>query len=109
MTKRHLSIPHLIVNSPFAEPSTYWQYESVGWTFSQESGRRPAGYIVATPGSNHREDPGRFVPLELVNRIRPLVKAWRENNYPGATGVSRRLLELLAQIIRLVEQFVSAD
>ena len=93
MTKRHLTIPHLIVNSPFAEPSTYWQYESVGWTFSQEPGRRPAGYIVATPGSNHREDPGKFIELELVNRIRPLVKAWRENGYPGATGISRRLLE----------------
>jgi len=31
--------------------------------------------------------------LPLVNQIRPRVKAWREANYPGITGTTRRLLE----------------
>ncbi len=48
MTQRHLSIPHLIINLPFKDAAAYWQYESTGWTFTKESGRRPAGYIVAT-------------------------------------------------------------
>ncbi|MDY6856771.1 MAG: DEAD/DEAH box helicase family protein [Thermodesulfobacteriota bacterium] len=30
--------------------------------------------------------------IELVNKIRPRVKSWRENDYPGVTGITRRLL-----------------
>ena len=31
--------------------------------------------------------------LPLVNRIRSRVKAWQEAGYPGATSITRRLLE----------------
>ena len=55
--------------------------------------RRPAGYLVASPDSRTIDDPGEFHEIELVNRIRPRVKAWREAGYPGATGITRRLLE----------------
>ena len=34
-----------------------------------------------------------FVEIPLVNQIRPRVRAWREAGYPGASGITRRLLE----------------
>jgi len=48
---------------------------------------------VATPESKGFDDPGVFVPIELVEKIRPRVKAWRKNDYPGITGITRRLLQ----------------
>lgn len=86
-------IDRLIINSPFIEPTAHWRYDRSTKLFSKEQGRRSAGYLIATPGSKVADDPGIFVELPLVNRIRPRVKEWREKNYPGATGVTRRLLE----------------
>ena len=31
--------------------------------------------------------------LPLVNKIRPRVDAWRSADYPGASGITRRLLK----------------
>ncbi|MBI2911247.1 MAG: type III restriction endonuclease subunit R, partial [Chloroflexi bacterium] len=87
------TIDQLIVNSPYHEPTQHWRYDRETRTFSLEPGRRPAGYVVATPGSKAFDDPGIFVELPLVNQIRPRVQAWREAGYPGVTGVTRRLLE----------------
>ena len=86
-------IDRLIVNSPYEEPSSHWRYDRETRTFSQITGRRPAGYIVATPGSKAFDDPGLFFELPLVNKIRERVKAWRDADYPGISGVTRRLLE----------------
>jgi hypothetical protein len=49
--------------------------------------------VVATPGTKSFDDPSVFVPLPLVNRIRPRVEAWREAGYPGVTGTTLRLLQ----------------
>ena len=87
------SIDQLIINSPLAEPSSYWAYHRQTRFFTRQQGRRPAGYVTATPGAKSFDDPGIFRELPLVNRIRPRVKAWREANYPGVTGITRRLLE----------------
>ncbi|HEX2987097.1 MAG TPA: DEAD/DEAH box helicase family protein, partial [Chloroflexota bacterium] len=87
------AIPQLIINSPYREPQKHWAYVRERQAFELRGGRRPAGYVVATPGSKSFDDPGVFHELPLVNRIRPRVSAWREAGYPGATGVSRRLLE----------------
>jgi len=86
-------IDRLIINSPYEEPSCHWRYDRETRTFSLEDGRRPAGYIKATPGSSAFDDPGIFYELPLVNQIRGRVKAWRETDYRGVTGVTRRLLE----------------
>ncbi len=86
-------IDRLIVNSPYNEPSSHWRYNRAGREFEYVEGRREAGYLVATPDSQAFDDPGVFHPIELVNRIRPRVAAWRRAGYPGATGVTRRLLE----------------
>ncbi|OYV88056.1 MAG: hypothetical protein B7Z73_09275 [Planctomycetia bacterium 21-64-5] len=89
-------MPELIINSPFREPAAHWSYDRPSRLFTRKSGRRPAGYIMATPGSQSFDDPGVFVELPLVNQIRQRVKAWREhpdNPYAGVTGITRRLLE----------------
>lgn len=87
------TIDQLIINSPYEEPSKYWSYDPQTRTFSLKEGRRPAGYVVASERSRSFDDPGTFIEIELVNAIRPRVKAWREAGYPGVSGITRRLLE----------------
>ena len=86
-------IDKLIINSAYREPEHHWKYDMNGQTFVQEPGRRPAGYFIAGQGTNQYNDIGKFIELDLVNRIRPRVKAWRENGYPGVTGVTKKLLD----------------
>ena len=52
-------------------------------------GRRPASYEIFDIRNNTR----RSEPLERVNEIRGRIAAWRAADYPGATAVTRRLLE----------------
>lgn len=87
------TIAQLIINSPYQSPSQHYRHDPSTRLFSLAEGRRPAGYVVATPGSRRFDDPGIFVPLPLVEQIRPRVKAWREAGYSGVTGITRRLLE----------------
>ncbi|MGB7159141.1 MAG: DEAD/DEAH box helicase family protein [Tepidisphaeraceae bacterium] len=84
---------HLIINNPYAMPRRYWKYDRQRQSFDLAEGRRPAGYTMATPGQTNTNDPGVFVEIELVNRIRPRVDAWREAGYPGVTATTRTLLE----------------
>jgi type III restriction enzyme len=86
-------ITHLIVNSPYDEPKHHWYYHRETQKFSLNDGRRPAGYVIASERSRAFDDPGRFVPIELVKQIRPRVDAWRRSGYAGVTGITRRLLE----------------
>jgi len=86
-------IAHLIVNSPYDEPKYHWLYHRETRSFSLEPGRRPAGYVIATEASKSFDDPGHFIPIELVNQIRPRVQKWRDAGYAGVTGVTKRLLE----------------
>jgi len=79
-------IDKLIINSPYEKPKYYWHYDREHRSFEKREGRRSAGYVVATPDSKGVDDPGVFVPIELVNKIRPRVKAWREKGYPGVSG-----------------------
>lgn len=87
------TIDQLIINSPWDEPERHWRYDRENRTFSLEPGRRPAGFVVATPGSKSFDDPGVFKELPEVNRIRVRVNAWRAAGYPGVTGTTRRLFD----------------
>jgi type III restriction enzyme len=87
------TIDRLIINSPYEEPQRHWRYDRETRLFDLVENRRPAGYVVATPGSSSFDDPGIFVEIPLVNQIRPRVKAWREAGYPGVTSITKRLLE----------------
>lgn len=86
-------IDQLIIASPYNEPSEHWKYDRETRRFTREPGRRPAGYVRASEASKSFDDPGEFIELPLVNQIRPRVKAWREADYPGASGISKRLLK----------------
>lgn len=87
------NIDKLIINSPHQEPQQHWFYDRENTNFYIKEGRRPAGYVMATPNSKAFDDPGIFVEIETVNQIRPRVKAWREAGYPGVTGITKRLLD----------------
>lgn len=86
-------IDKLIINSPYVEPLKHWEYIRDKREFILQSGRRPAGYIVAGENSKSFDDPGTFIEIDLVNAIRPRVKKWREANYLGVTGITKRLLQ----------------
>ena len=86
-------IDQLIINSPYEEPKEYWDYNETSQSFDRKSGRRSAGYYIANQGSNQFNEKGNFIPLPLVNEIRKRVKAWKTNNYPGITSVTRKLIE----------------
>src|SRR5437588_5172995 len=86
------TIDQLIISSPYDEPREHWKYDRETRRFTREPGRRPAGYVRASDASKSFDDPGEFVELPLVNQIRPRVKAWRDADYPGATGITKRLL-----------------
>jgi type III restriction enzyme len=87
------TIDKLIINSPHQEPQQHWYYDRENRNFFIKEGRRPAGYVIATPNSKAFDDPGIFVEIDAVNKIRPRVIAWKEAGYPGVTGITKRLLE----------------
>ncbi len=87
-----LAVDNPIVNSPFEEPSRWWDYTE-GQPVLREA-RRPAGYYLrprtrSATGSLFEEE---FVPLDVINEIRRRVKTWRERGYPGTTRVTQELL-----------------
>ena len=86
-------IDKLIINSPYEEPKQHWSYEREARLFSLENTRRKAGYVIASESSKSFDDPGIFVEIPIVNTIRKRVNLWREANYPGVSGITRRLLE----------------
>ena len=87
------TIDQLIINSPYEEPREHWRYDRETRLFTREPERRKAGYIRASEKSRSFDDPGIFTELPLVNQIRPRVKAWREADYSGASGITKRLLQ----------------
>ena len=87
------TIDQLVICKPYEEPNRHWLYNRETREFSCEPGRRPAGYLKATPNYKGFDDPGIFVEIPLVNKIRSRVKAWQEAGYPGVTSITRRLLE----------------
>ena len=86
-------IDKLIINSPYTEPDKHWSYDRETQQFDLVEGRRPAGYVVATPNSQSFDDPGVFNEIELANQIRERIDRWQKDGRPGLTGISKRLLE----------------
>ena len=77
----------LIINRADRVPTQHWADRD--GRLQIEQGRRPAGYELFDTRNNTR----RVQELELVNRIRERVDAWREADYPGITSITRSLLE----------------
>lgn len=83
----------LIINNPYVMPPRHLKYIREIRKFEIVDGRRPAGYIVASESSKSFDDPGIFVEIPLVNQIRKRVDAWRDNDYPGITSITKKLLQ----------------
>ncbi len=87
-------IDQLIINSPYEEPKKHWTYVRESQEFDLKEGRRKSGYWRASARTSaNYDDPGEFVEIELVNKIRPRVAAWREKGYSNITGVTKKLLD----------------
>ena len=99
------SINNLIICNPYEEPSQHWKYDRARRRFDLVSGRRPAGFLIASQDSQTFDDPGEFRELELVNRIRDRVNSWRDKNHPGITGITRQLLQFWGDKTRREYQF----
>lgn len=87
------SIDRLIINSPYTEPTKHWNYDHTTREHKLTDGRRPAGFVIASKDSQAFDDPGKFQSIPLVDRIRKRVRNWREEGWPGVSGITRRLLE----------------
>ncbi len=83
----------LIINSPYEMPIQHLKYIREIRRFELVEGRRPAGYVVASEASESFDDPGIFIELPLVNKIRLRVDKWRDAGYPGITSVTKELLQ----------------
>ena len=84
---------HLIINSPYENPARHLKYIREIRRFELVEGRRPAGYVVASEHSDSFDDPGYFIELPLVNKIRERVDKWRDARYLGITSITKDLLE----------------
>ena len=91
------TIDKLVICKPYEEPRNHWLYNREAREFSYEPGRRPAGYLKATPNYKGFDDPGIFVELPMVNKIRSRVKAWgggrvprRDQHHPASAGILDR-------------------
>ena len=74
-----MTVKSLIINSPWVAPARHWRNDRDRLVLTD--GRRPAGYEILDTVSFTR----RHVTLDLVNRIRERVEAWRGANWPGVT------------------------
>ena len=91
MTEYKDKIDQMIINSPFEEPQRHWHFDKTREKHFIQEGRRSAGYTFFSDAKTH-QDFGTFYDFPLVNKIRPRVKKWREQGYPGATSVTKSLL-----------------
>jgi len=83
---------HLIICNPYEKPNQHLKYIRELRRFELVESRRPAGYVVASEYSDSFDDPGHFIELPLVNKIRERVDKWRESEYPGISSITRDLL-----------------
>jgi len=93
---RQLAVDAPIQNSPYEEPRKYWQWTGQGKPDLLD-GRRAAGYYLrekgpAPAGQRTLGTEETFRELPVVNELRNRVRAWRQDNYRGATPVTQNLL-----------------
>jgi len=85
-------IDQLIITNPYNEPEKHWLYDRESQEFKLKEGRRKSGYWKQSEQKLDENDPGEFVEIDLVNKIRPRVKKWRESGYPNVSPTTKRLL-----------------
>lgn len=94
----HFEVDTPIINDAVFEPTQHWLVQG-GAAPRLVAGRRPPGYyhrdqpMADTLAEASSADSVVWVPLELANRLRGLVRAWRKDGFPGCSRVTRQLLE----------------
>lgn len=96
-----VTIDNPILNSPYREPTRHFRFDANNdITNTIDAGRRDSSYFLPIAAPKKRGAPGLFDALEEkktesghVNRIRQLVKLWRDQGWPDVTSVTRSLLE----------------
>ena len=99
MTDRFFDNP--ILNSPYREPTRHFRFDANNEiTNIIDAGRRGSSYFLPIATPKKKGAPGLFDTIEEkkaesghVNRIRQLVKGWRDLGWPDITPVTRALLE----------------
>jgi type III restriction enzyme len=94
-------IDNPILNSPYCEPTRHFRFDiNNEITSIIDAGRRGSSYFLPIASPKKRGAPGLFDTIEEekaesghVNRIRQLVKGWRDLGWPDITPVTRALLE----------------
>lgn len=82
----------LIINSPYDPPNRHHLYNRELRKFEINNGRRKSGYVIPSDNSNTFDDPGVFIEIPIVNKVRERVNIWRQNEYPGVTTITKKLL-----------------
>ena len=91
-------IENPILNSPFAEPGRYHEFDRYGYpTGTILTGRRKSGYYIPVAQPRRQTvQPELFEeePRENddINYVRSRVALWRDRNYPDVSPVTRQLL-----------------
>ncbi len=95
-------IKNPVINSPFSEPTRYFEFGEHGITGKIiEGARRESSYFVPIPRSRRQSvqlsleaewTRDRLRANEEVNRIREKVAAWRKGGHVGVTATTARLL-----------------
>ena len=83
-------IDQLIITNPYNEPEKHWLYDRESQEFQLKEGRRKSGYWKQSEQKLDENDPGEFVEIDLVNKIRPRAKKWRESGYPNVSPTTKR-------------------
>jgi type III restriction enzyme len=97
----HIVIENPILNSPYREPTGHFRFDANNEiTRIIDAGRRGSGYFLPIAAPKKKAAPGLFDTIEEkkaesghVNKIRQLVKRWRDVGWPDITPVTRALLE----------------
>lgn len=105
-------IDNPILNSPYREPTRHFRFDANNEiTNIIDAGRRSSSYFLPIAAPKKKTAPGLFDSLEEkkeesghVNRIRQLVKGWRDHDWPDITPVTRALLEHWAQDPNLINR-----
>src|SRR5215204_3283668 len=94
-------IDNPILNSPYREPTRHFRFDASNQiTSTIDAGRRGSSYFLPIAAPKKKSKPGLFDDVEEkkaesghINRIRQLVKQWRDKQWPDVTAVTRGLLE----------------
>ena len=97
-------IENPILNFPYEAPTRHWRFDDDGITDQIQDGRRSSAYLMTIPAAKRRQavqaqlefvewTKDRIEETRFVNQLRQAVDLWRLEGWPGATVMSRVLLD----------------